>query len=112
MNDITRFITEYICDVENAIDVMTMQSDIRKYTELEHEAEIMKSRISRLEEIEKADEDYQGIKDTLRIQQYIAARAGVDEQTQEMEAGKARLVELLDENSRNDEGLILINSAI
>ncbi len=112
MNDITRFITEYICDVESEIDVMAMQSDIRKYTELEHEAETMKSRISRLEEIEKADEDYQGIKDTLRTQQYIAARAGVDEHAQEMEAGKARLAGLLDENSRNDEELILINAAI
>ena len=71
MNDITRFITEYICDVESEIDVMAMQSDIRKYTELEHDAEIMKSRITRLEEIGKSDESYQGAKEILRLQQMI-----------------------------------------
>lgn len=112
MNDITRFITEYICDVESEIDVMAMQSDIRKYTELEHDAEIMKSRITRLEEIGKSDESYQGAKEILRLQQYIAARAAADDTEHAIEENRALLEKLSEENSRNSENLRLLEAEI
>ena len=75
MNDITRFITEYVCDVDTSIDVENMQSDIRKYTQLEHESEQMSIRIKALEKIHSADADCIRMKDVLQSQKYILDRS-------------------------------------
>ena len=88
MNDITRFITEYVCDVDTSIDVEKMQSDIRKYTQLEHESEQMSIRIKALEKIHSADADCIRMKDVLQSQKYILDRSLQDKLASRLSAAR------------------------
>jgi len=51
ISNIETFINDYVCDIENEIDLDSMQESIRKYTQLENEAANLEKRLSKLEEI-------------------------------------------------------------
>lgn len=75
ITDIQTFITEYVCDVKNSVDISLMQDNIRHYKRLEQDAEMMKKRISALEEITLKYKSYYEESQRLEIQSYIIKRA-------------------------------------
>lgn len=77
--DIKGFISEFVCDVENKIDITDMQENIRYYKQLEHELEIVKKKIGILKEIEGQHKSYCEELQRLEIQKYLIDR-GTKEQ--------------------------------
>jgi len=75
ITDIETFITEYVCDVKNPVDITLMQDNIRYYKRLEYDAELMETRISALNRISEKYKSYQDEKQRLEIQSYIVDRA-------------------------------------
>jgi len=75
ITDIETFITEYVCDVKNPVDISLMQDNIRYYKRLEYEADLMEKRISGLQAIAEKYNSYQEEKQRLEIQSYIIDRA-------------------------------------
>lgn len=90
--DITKFITQsIICDVDNNIDVIKMQTDIRQYSELEVEAKVMSRKISALEQISKASSLITNARVTLKGYQYLIDRASFEEKKLALENSRAEL---------------------
>jgi len=79
--DIKGFISEFVCDVENKIDITDMQENIRYYKQLEHESEIVKKKIELLKEIKTQHYSYSEELQRLQIQKYLIDR-GMEEQLQ------------------------------
>lgn len=58
INDIEKFIVEYVCDVKNKIDITSMQENIRQYNTLLKQVEIMNKQKEQLQEIENINNKY------------------------------------------------------
>ncbi len=99
--DIETFITEYICDVKNSIDISMMQDNIRAYKRLEADANIMEQRISALEKIASKYNAYCEENQRLKIQTYIIKRAKHQESVDMLE-------KLKDEFRNNNEQIITL----
>ena len=52
--DIKGFISDFVCDVDNSIDITDMQETIRYYKQWEQELEMVKKRLAVLGEVEKS----------------------------------------------------------
>ena len=82
ITNIEQFITDYVCDVQNNIDISAMQENIRNYTQLEVEASNLKARIEKLDNIcttyNQLDQQRKDLAVKLycknRAQQYIKAK--------------------------------------
>ncbi len=75
INDIEDFIEEYVCDVQNKIDITSMQENIRQYNNLSKQVEKMKERQEELEEIERIYNKYTDNYLKQREEEYIMLRA-------------------------------------
>lgn len=75
ITDIETFITEYVCDVKNLVDISLMQDNIRYYKRLEHDADLMEERIAALEGITAKYVAWQEENQKLEIQTYVIERA-------------------------------------
>ena len=82
ITNIEQFITDYVCDIQNNIDISAMQENIRNYTQLEVEATNLKARIEKLDTIcstyDQLDQQRKDLAVKLycknRAQQYIKAK--------------------------------------
>lgn len=75
ITDITTFITEYVCDPQQNVDIAPMQENILQYRKLEKEAQIMRERVNRLEAIHKTYKMYQDNFEQKSIYSYIVEKA-------------------------------------
>lgn len=75
INDIEKFIVEYVCDVKNKIDIASMQENIRQYNNLSKQVEIMKIRENELQDIENTFNSYEREISKAREEQYLIWRA-------------------------------------
>jgi len=75
ITDITRFITEFVCDTQINIDINKMQENITQYKRLEKEALNMQARILMLEDIEKAYKAFAATITNERLYGYVIERA-------------------------------------
>ncbi len=75
IDDIEKFISEYVCDVTNEIDIESMKQNIRQYKELEKQALLMQERINELQKIEKLFLNYKEKKDEEVLQNYLMLQA-------------------------------------
>lgn len=79
ISDITKFITESICDIENNIDIENMSSDIRAYKLLEREVNLMAEKIAELDAIRNSYSDLCILRDRKKEYGYITSRAELSE---------------------------------
>lgn len=93
ISDIEQFITESICEVKNVIDIEQMQSDIRQYKNLEHDALITQERILRLQEICDINKEYENEKEKFKQQNYVYIRAQRAEAEQQEKEYRGKLLE-------------------
>ncbi len=77
--DIEDFITSNICDLKNNVDIAVMQENLRQYKKLEHEANLMKSRIAHLEKIGETFSGLQDEKQKLEIYQFLINRSELEQ---------------------------------
>ena len=71
IDDIEKFISEYVCDATNEIDIEKMKENIRHYKQLEKEAVSMQQRQEELEKIENQYNLYIQDKEKEKIQRYL-----------------------------------------
>ncbi len=75
INDIEKFIVEYVCDVKNKIDITSMQENIRQYSSLSKQVEILKVKENQLQEIENLHNRFIEEISNKREEQYLIWRA-------------------------------------
>lgn len=71
ITDITTFITEYVCDEQENVDLDAMQQNIFQYKSLESEANQMELRIGKLNEIEDLYYKYLQTQQDIKLCSYI-----------------------------------------
>ncbi len=74
ISNIEQFLTEYVCDVPSEINIDSMRNNIQQYKRLEIEADNMKQKICKLEEIQRCYKEYLNYKQDLDVSNYITKR--------------------------------------
>jgi len=72
---IQEFITDFVCDSQQPVDVGPMQDNIRSYKRLEQEATVLQSRIALLERIVKTHDSFQEARGSEHLYSYLVDRA-------------------------------------
>ena len=90
--NIEQFITEYVCDVNNEIDIVTMQDNVRTYKRLEIEANEVEKRVESLKEINETYALYKNESEKLETNKYLFDRI-------ELAATDKRLNRIIEENT-------------
>lgn len=78
ISDISKFITEFVCDVQYKVDIVPMQKNIEQYRLLETESLRIQDKISLLKDIHEAYENYHNISTDMASFNYIHARANLE----------------------------------
>lgn len=104
ITNIEQFLTEYVCDVPNEINIDSMRANIQQYKRLELEAENMQIKIRRLEEIHKQYQEFASRKRDLNLANYISKRITyqvfldqISNLQKDVDSNKNRLVEIDDQ---------------
>ncbi|RCX14385.1 uncharacterized protein YPO0396 [Anaerobacterium chartisolvens] len=98
--DIQQFISDFVCDTQQAVDVSHMQENIRSYKRLEAEADVLKERISLLERIINVHQSFTTQRNNERLYSYLIDRAFADMKRIELDSALTsakRVSEQLDE---------------
>lgn len=74
ITNIEQFITEYVCDVPNEINIESMKTNIASYERLKLEADDMELKIKSLEEIARIYNDILDRKEEQKLASYISKR--------------------------------------
>jgi uncharacterized protein YPO0396 len=101
ITDISSFITEFVCDIDYNIDISPMQTNIEQYKLLELEAKKIQTKIESLTDIKTAYADFQRVKDSLALADYItdranyeSAKADLDNYNTKLAANEKRIQEI------------------
>ncbi len=94
IDDVKKFITEYVCDPQANINLDELKSNIFEYKKLQDEALVIENRINRLEEVKKYYDLYAKERDYFNIYQYIIEKS-------ELEISKEKLTSLKNELTKN-----------
>jgi uncharacterized protein YPO0396 len=84
--DIQQFISEFVCDTQQTVDVSGMQENIRSYKNLEHESTILQERILLLDQIIASHKNFQSNKESEAIYAYLIEKAKSDIKSAEITA--------------------------
>ena len=76
--DIQQFITEFVCDEQQNIDISLMQENIRNYQSLEEESEKLQTRIQALEQINETYDSYHEFENQERLYRYLIDRSELE----------------------------------
>ncbi|MEW5785416.1 MAG: SbcC/MukB-like Walker B domain-containing protein [Bacillota bacterium] len=114
--DIKGFITEFVCDVQNIVEITHMQENIRQYKQLEEELGGVEKKIGALEEIGKQHLAFQEEAERLLIQSFLLDRAAVEknrldlaELHRELEGLAAKLLQLKEQIGQRETRLQQLN---
>lgn len=95
--NIETFITEYVCDVKNTIDITSMQENIRNYKSLEIEAEELVTRVEALSNINTRYASWNEQQENVQIKKYILQRSELYVSSKNLERLKLQLDDLNEE---------------
>lgn len=105
INDISNFITESICDIDARIDTTEMQGNVRDYQLQLKLAEDIENKINLLNIIKDAYLSMMQTSSTVKMQEYIVARAGYEANTEKLNSLYANL-------SKNKKEIGILTQAI
>ena len=71
INDIEKFITENVCDIEDDIDITSMQENILYYKQQEVMAQSFENRLTKLEDICNLYSEIEKLRSRRKIQQFL-----------------------------------------
>jgi len=97
ITNIEQFITEYICDVKNTIDIAKMQENIRSYKKLEIESAALAKRVDHLRNICEKYDTYKEQRESVLTKQYLMQRSELYISSRKVEALKAQITDLHNE---------------
>jgi uncharacterized protein YPO0396 len=113
--DIQKFISEFVCDTPQMVDVSGLQENIRSYTRLEEEETVLRERLEKLDGIIAAYENFDAQRKNELLYAYLVDKADEDKQTagirdREAEAGSiaekiTRLAVSIDESKKRLTGM-------
>ena len=109
ITDITSFITEYVCDPQQNIELNHLQENILQYKKLETEAENIQKRVERLEEIKNRYEIYSAHQENYKISQFIIEKCEIEESKIKLDAYKDQVVKCSDRVNEINESLMEFN---
>ena len=112
ITDIETFITEYICDSQQNINIASMQENILQYKKLQTEANVMAARIDRLQEIEASNNKVQEYKNDENLCSYIIDRAEVENDLARINSFKDQVKKAESRLQEIDKELIYIDEQI
>jgi energy-coupling factor transporter ATP-binding protein EcfA2 len=92
--DIQDFISDFVCDNQQTVDVSHMQENIRSYKRLEYEASILQERIALLGQIVSVYENYTDTKNREMLYSFLLDRATVDIKNTELHSAESSANEL------------------
>ena len=92
--NIKQFITEFVCDTENEVDITHMQENIRQYKQLEEELAWVEKRVGVLEQINKQYSAYREESERLLIQQYLLDRGYATKSEDELTTHRGQIESL------------------
>lgn len=88
--EIQQFISEFVCDTQQTVDVSRMQENIRSYKSLEGEADVLKDRIALLEQILTTHQSFITHRQNETLYSYLIDRSQADIKATELEAAKGK----------------------
>lgn len=104
IDDIEKFISEYVCDVTNEIDIEKMKANIRQYKDLEKKAILMEERGKELENIENLYNSYKEAEANEKLQIYLYDKSSMkiseesfDKSQKQFESNKNEIERLREE---------------
>ncbi|MEA3422343.1 MAG: ATP-binding protein, partial [Bacillota bacterium] len=97
ITDIETFITEYMTDVKNNIDMTYIQDNLRNYKRLEKDAESIKIRLMKLDSINQSYEKTIRYKETIHLHDYLIQKGSFDYEQTELEILEKNLENLIEE---------------
>ena len=86
--DIQEFISEFVCDTQQTVDISQMQENIRSYKLLEEEAKILQEKMNELDHIMTKHTAYVRAKQDEKLYSYLIEQAQKDMKIYEMELEK------------------------
>lgn len=93
-DDIEQFISEFVCDKQQEVDITPMQENIRSYKQLEAEASSLASRIELLEKIVNMHSVWKKNADDETLYHYLIDRASLEISRGELSSAKQKSEEL------------------
>lgn len=93
--DIQDFISEFVCDTQQTVDVSQMQENIRSYKRLEEEANVLQVKIAQLEQIMEDHTAFLRAKQDEQLYAYLIERAQQDIKVTELERAQKHVEELI-----------------
>jgi energy-coupling factor transporter ATP-binding protein EcfA2 len=97
--EIQQFISEFVCDTQQTVDVSRMQENIRSYKNLEGEADVLKDRIVLLEQILTTHQSFTTHRQNEKLYSYLIERSQADMKTDELGAAKRKAKNYVDQLS-------------
>lgn len=109
--NVAGFISEFVCDVQHELDIADMRENIRQYRRMEQELNRVRKRVDALERIDHKHQELEGVRERVRLYQYLLERAEI----QTFEESAARISARIGECDMNmerltEEGITLENS--
>lgn len=93
--DIQDFISEFVCDTQQMVDVSQMQENIRSYKRLEEEATVLQTKIAQLEQIMAEHSSYIRAKQDEQLYAYLIDRSQQDIKESELNAARKNMDTLI-----------------
>ena len=119
ISDLSKFITEYVCDADLNVDITSMQSTIQQYKILESEAKRLREKQEKLQNIQTIYDDYVANIDEYNLLNYVDQRVKYEEAkikdekvTKEIENLNNRLLSLQSQIYTLDEQNDELNSSL
>ncbi|MDR1353406.1 MAG: AAA family ATPase [Treponema sp.] len=90
--DIQKFISEFVCDTPQMVDVSGLQENIRSYTRLEEEEAILRERIGELDRIAASYGNFDAQRKNETLYSYLIEKAASDIKTAAIQNHRAEAV--------------------
>ena len=117
ITNIEQFITEYVCDVPQEINIESMKANIASYERLKMEADDMEIKIKSLEEISRIYQEILNRKEEQKLSSYISKRISyqfnlnkVNELQKDIQSNEIRIAEIDAALSQIDNELASFNA--
>lgn len=105
ISDLSKFITEYVCDADLEVDITPMQKTINQYKILESEARVLKTKQEKLEKIKTLFDGYKSNTEKVNLLNYIDSRVNYEDV-------KRKKNNILKQIENNNQKLLSINDQI
>ncbi|SCZ81030.1 ATP-binding protein [Acidaminobacter hydrogenoformans] len=110
--DLKRFITEFICETENQVDITHMQDNIRHYERLKQEAETVATMVEQLEDISSIYKEFLKEQQNEKLYGFLIGKGELEALKEELEGLRLQLKGLEEKIRRDTDHLAALEKEI